>query len=52
VDRAVVPTTEEGEVRQSRRASVCPVTDVMALTETDAAPGEATTAISMLERAA
>src|SRR5438105_13743305 len=49
VDRAVVPTTQQGKVRQGRRASVCPVTNVMALAEADAAPGEATAAISMLE---
>src|SRR5260370_20169319 len=52
MDRAVVPTAEEGEVRQYCRASVGPVTDVMALSKTDAAPGETTTAISVLKRPA
>ena len=33
VIRAVVPATEQGEIRERRRAAVCPVTDVMALTE-------------------
>ena len=35
VDRAVVPATEHGEVRQRRGAAVGPVTDVMALAEPD-----------------
>src|SRR5258708_13723757 len=52
MDRAVVRTAEEGEVRQYCRASVGPVTDVMALSKTDAAPGETTTAISVLKRPA
>src|SRR5213593_247114 len=33
VNRAVVATTEQGEIRQRRGAAVGPVADVMALTE-------------------
>ena len=31
VDRAMVPATEQGEIRERGRAAVRPVTDVMAL---------------------
>src|SRR5207249_7742954 len=40
VDRAMVPTTEHGEVRERCRAAVGPVADVMALAEAHAAAGK------------
>jgi hypothetical protein len=52
VDRSVVLATEQGEVRERGRAPVRPVTDVVALAETHAAPREAAAAVAMLERPA
>jgi hypothetical protein len=52
VDRAVVPATEQGEVRQRGGASLGPVTDVMALAEPDSAAREAAAAVAMVERPA
>jgi hypothetical protein len=49
VDGAVMPVTEQGKIRQSRGASVGPVTDVVALAEPNPAPREAAAAISMVE---
>src|SRR3989442_3889050 len=50
VDRAMVPTTEHGEVRERCRAAVGPVADVMALAEAHAAAREATAMGTILER--
>src|SRR5881296_978451 len=41
VDRAVVPATEQREVRERRRAAVRPMTDVMPLAEREPAAGKA-----------
>ena len=51
VNGAVVPATEKGEIRERSRASLCPVTNVMALTEPPPATREAAAAVSMVERA-
>ena len=51
VDGAVVPATEQGEIRERSRASLCPVTNVMALTEPHSAAREAAAAVAMVERA-
>jgi len=50
VDRAMVPATEQGEVRERGGAAVSPVTDVMALAKADAAAREAAAAVAMMER--
>jgi hypothetical protein len=50
VDRAVMPATQHGEVRERRRAALRPVAQVMSLTEREPTAGEATTMIAMLER--
>src|SRR6266513_1647446 len=49
MDRAVVPTTEQRQVRERGRASVRPVADVMALAEANAAAREAAAAVSVVE---
>ena len=51
VDGAVVPATEQGEIRERGGASIGPVTDVMPLAEPNAAAGEAAAAVAMVERA-
>jgi hypothetical protein len=50
VDRAVVPATEQGEVRQRGRAALRPVADVMPLAEPDPAAREAAPAVSVVKR--
>ena len=50
VNRTMVPTTEQREVRERGGPAVGPVTDVMALTEPNAAPREAAATVSMLQR--
>jgi hypothetical protein len=50
VHRAVVPTTEQREVRECRRASVRPVADVMALAEREPAARKAAASIAVMER--
>src|SRR4026209_264711 len=52
VDRAMVPPTQHGEVRERRRSAMGPVADMMALAEAHAAAGEATALVTMLKRAA
>jgi hypothetical protein len=52
VHRAVMPTTEQRQVRQRGGAPLRPVVEMMALTKADSAPGEAAAPVSMLERAA
>ena len=49
VDRAVVPATEEREVRQRRRAAVRPVAEVMPLAEREPAAGKATALVPVVE---
>jgi hypothetical protein len=49
VDRAVVPPTEQREVRERGRAASGPVADMVPLTEPDAAAGKAAAAVPMLE---
>jgi hypothetical protein len=48
----VMPATEQGQICQRRRASTRPVVNVMPLRDPDAAAGEATAAVAMLERPA
>jgi len=50
VNGAVVPATEQGEIRERGGAPLCPVTDVMSLAEPDATAGEAAAGVSMMER--
>ena len=50
VDRAVVPATEQGEIRQRGGASLGPVTDVMALADPIPAAGEAAASVPVVER--
>jgi hypothetical protein len=51
VDRAVMTPTQHREIRQLRRATVCPMLDVMALSKRPAAAREATAFVAMLKRA-
>ena len=48
VNRPMMPATKEGQVRKRGRASLSPVTDVMALSESHVATGKATTAVSVM----
>src|SRR5437762_11551070 len=50
VDRAVVPATEHGEIRQRGGTALRPVTNVMALSEADPAAREAAAAVAVMER--
>jgi hypothetical protein len=50
VDGAMVPTTEQGQIRERRGASLCPVTDVMSLAESRSAAREAAAAVAMMKR--
>src|SRR5205823_7946662 len=52
VDRAVVPATEQREVRERGRAAVRPVADVVPLAEREAAAGKAAALVPVMERAA
>ncbi len=51
VHRAVVPATEQSEIRERGRAAFRPVAHVMPLTTTEAAAREAAALVPMLERA-
>ena len=46
--RAVVPATQDRQIRERRRSALRPVLDVMALSDPHAAPRKATTAVAML----
>jgi len=50
MDRAVVPATQQGEIRERSRASLGPVTDVMTLAEPDPAAREAAAAVTVVQR--
>ncbi len=50
VDGAMVPATEQGQIRERGGAAVGPVTDVMAVAEPDPAAWEAAAAVAMVER--
>ena len=50
VNGAVVPATEQGEIRNGGGAPLGPVTDVMALPEPHPAAREAAVAVSVMER--
>ena len=50
VDGAVVPATEQGEIRERGGAALGPVTDVMSLAEPHLAAREAATVVSMMKR--
>jgi hypothetical protein len=50
VNGAMVPATEQGQIRERSGAPLSPVTDVMALHESHSAAREAAAAVSMLER--
>ena len=49
MDRAVMPTAEQGEVRERGRAPVGPVAEMMPLGEAQAAPWEAAALVPMVE---
>ncbi len=49
VDRAVMPATEQGEIRQRGRAALGPVADVMPFAEREPAAREATALVPVLE---
>jgi hypothetical protein len=51
VNGAMVAATEQGEIRERGRATLGPVTDVMALPKPNSAAREATGAVSVMERA-
>src|SRR2546426_4624377 len=51
VNGAVMPATEQREVRERRGPAIGPVTDVMALADANPATREAAAAVSMVERA-
>jgi hypothetical protein len=50
MDRAVMPATEQGEIREGGRASLGPVADVMALADPDSAAREAAAPVAVVER--
>jgi hypothetical protein len=50
VNGAVVPATEQGEIRDRGGPPLGPVSDVMALAEPDPAAREAAAAVSVMER--
>ena len=50
VDGAMVPATEQGEIRERGGAALSPVTDVMALSEPNSAAREAAAAVPMVQR--
>jgi hypothetical protein len=50
VNGAMVPATEQGEIRERSRAPLCPVTNVMALTESHSAARETAVAVSVMKR--
>ena len=50
VDRAVVPATEQREIRQRGGTALRPVTNVMALSEADPTAREAAAAVAVVER--
>ena len=50
MDRAVVPATEHGEIRQRGGTALGPVTDVMALAEPNAATRKTAAAVAVVER--
>ena len=52
VNRPMVPSTQQGEVRELCRASLRPVPDVMTLPEPSATPGEAAATVSVVQRPA
>src|SRR5439155_25095828 len=51
VDRAMVPATEQGEVREPGRPALRPVGDVMSLAKRDPAARETAAAVPMVQRA-
>src|SRR5438132_3726586 len=51
VDGAMMTTTEQGEIRERRGASVSPVADVMTLAEPQPTAGKAAPAIAMMQGA-
>jgi hypothetical protein len=50
VNRAVMATAEQGEIRERGGAAVRPVADVMALTEWKPAARKAAASVAMVER--
>jgi hypothetical protein len=50
VHRTVMPATEQSEIGERRRPSVCPMPNVMTLAEAHSAARKATTVVAMLER--
>jgi hypothetical protein len=47
---AMVPATKQGEIRKRGGASICPVTNVMALAEPNSAAREAAAAVAVMQR--
>jgi hypothetical protein len=50
VHRTVMPATEQSEIGERRRPSVCPMPNVMTLAEAHATARESTAVVSMFER--
>ena len=50
MDRPVMPTTEQSEIRQRGGAALRPVTDVMPLPDPHSAAGEAAASVAVVER--
>ncbi len=48
VNRSMMPATEQSEIRKRGWASLRPVTDVMALSESHVTTGKATTVVSVM----
>ena len=49
VDGAMVPATEQSEIRQRGGATLGPVTDVMTLADPESAPREAAAAVAVVQ---
>ncbi len=50
VDSAMVAATEQREIRERGGATLCPMTDVVSLSEPDPATREAAAAVAVVER--
>ena len=50
MNRSMMPATQKGQVRKRGGASLSPVTDVMALSESHMTTGKATTTVAVVQR--
>jgi len=50
VDRAMMPATQQNQIREDGRSAVGPVIDVVALTEADATARKTIAAVAIVER--